>query len=1065
MKHYPETLPSPVQHRSNSRPGDRSLFSSIFRSFTPRHASSVVAAAVILTGAVNAQTALVSWDFAGLTGYGSSPLAPTAASPNLTVAGLTRGSGLATSGSAGANAWGGSEWNGTALLTTSAAAIADGAFVTFTLTPNTGYSVSLSGIPAYNVRRSNFGPTTGLWQYSLDGSTFTDIGLQITWGTNTGGTGNVKDAIDLSGLAPLQNIAAGTTVTFRVVNWGASGTGTWYFNSLATAGSDLVINGTVTSVGGDLPPTILPPLSPADGASGVSIAANLVASFSENVVPITESTGNVKLYKTTGPQLVESFPINSPQLTISANTLTINPTANLDYSTEYYVTIDTGMFEDATGNDFTGLNVATDWNFSTEAAPPPPSVVINKYLNGTPELIELLVVGTGVTGTTVDLRGMFIKDFSGSMEVDNGGKFAFTTDTLWSNVPVGTLIVLSKSAVSNDTTSGDFSLSIGLDDPLYFTSSGGTFDISTTDMVMIKSAAGGANGVTGGIHAFGGGLAGSLFNSFTGAKLLSSGTTGNGVAAIATNATSTIGDYSGIGATSSALAASAFGSPNNTENLVYINALRGIVPGDGSGVASLTNAAGAFAGKNIFDDAQTDNQSVKISVSAQVPSVTLKTVEITVPAGMGVASNATVTGAGTGTYSVSIASQVVTISGLAVTNTNLIEITLEGLDTPVTNSSGNGTQAFIIKSAIDSGTLTAIAAQPVANVIIPIEAIRDVNPTTGVALDLNSIVAVEGVCTESQVYTNNTLAYLQDGDFGVAIFNSNPIGNPFIVGRKFAVLGTVAQFSGVTQVAPSSFANVIDLGLATSPAPLVITIPNLLLNPEAYEGRLVTVENLSTATWTGPVSPAASVSVTLSDNALPTPNSLAILITSASGAQTGPGGVVNITGIFSQTDGSSPFTSGYQLLPREADDVDPVGSGFLAWIDAFYPGVNDPLIIGYTADPDGDGISNGVEALIGGNPSVAGVFGTTELVKEANTLSFVYPQDKNIPAGISAAYEWSTDMVTWNGSGATQGGVTVTLADSIWDDTAPEVTTYQVVATVTAGTPAKLFVRVLSVNE
>ncbi len=972
------------------------------------------------------------------------------------MAGLTRGSGVATTGNAGANAWGGSEWNGTALLTTSAAAIADGAFVTFTLTPNTGYSVSLSGIPAYNIRRSNSGPTTGLWQYSLDGSTFTDIDLPITWGTTTSGAGNVKDPINLSGLPALQNIAAGTTVTFRVVNWGASGTGTWYFNSLAAAGSDLVINGTVTSVGGDLPPSILPPLSPADGASGVSIAANLVASFSENIVPITGSTGNVKLYKTTGAELIESFPINSPQVTISANTLTINPTANLEYSIDYYVTIDAGMVEDATGNDFTGLNLATDWNFSTEAAPPPPSVVINKYLNGTPELIELLVVGTGVTGTTVDLRGMFIKDFSGSMEVDNGGKFAFTTDTLWSNVPVGTLIVLSKSAVSNDTTSGDFSLSIGLDDPLYFTPSGGTFDISTTDMVMIKSAAGGANGVTGGIHAFGGGLAGSLFNSFTGAKLLSSGTTGTGVAAIATNATSTIEDYSGTGATSSALAASAFGSPNNTENLVYINALRGIVPGDGSGVASLTNAAGAFAGKNIFDDAQTDNQSVKISVSAQVPSVTLTTVEITVPTGMGVASNATVTGAGAGSPVVGIASQVVTISGLAVTNTNLIEITLEGLDTPVTTAVDNGNQAFTIKTAIASGTLTPISSQPVAYVIIPIEAIRDADPTTGVALDLNSIVAIEGVCTESMFYTTNTLAYLQEGNFGVAVFNSNPTGNPFSVGKRFAVVGTVAQFSGVTQVVPSSFSNVVDLGFSASPTPLVITIPDLLLNPEAYEGRLVTVENLSVPAWDFGVSTTSASALSL-DDASPTPNSLTIVFTNAFGPTTGSAVVANVTGIFSQTDGSSPFTSGYQLFPRDPDDLDSVVSGYAEWIAPFFTGVTDPLIIGFEADPDGDGIPNGVEALIGGIPNVPGVNGISEVTKIGDIYSFLYVQASSVPDGIEPTYQWSTDLVNWQSSGESAGGVTVTLNEFVYDE---ESFTYEVRAQVTAGTTSKVFLRV-----
>ena len=46
--------------------------------------------------ALNAQTTLVGWDFSGLTGYGSSPMVPTNKDDNLTVVGLTRGSGLTT---------------------------------------------------------------------------------------------------------------------------------------------------------------------------------------------------------------------------------------------------------------------------------------------------------------------------------------------------------------------------------------------------------------------------------------------------------------------------------------------------------------------------------------------------------------------------------------------------------------------------------------------------------------------------------------------------------------------------------------------------------------------------------------------------------------------------------------------------------------------------------------------------------------------------------------------------------------------------------------------------------
>jgi hypothetical protein len=140
-------------------------------------------------------------------------------------------------------------------------------------------------------------------------------------------------------------------------------------------------------------------------------------------------------------------------------------------------------------------------------------------------------------------------------------------------------------------------------------------------------------------------------------------------------------------------------------------------------------------------------------------------------------------------------------------------------------------------------------------------------------------------------------------------------------------------------------------------------------------------------------------------------------------------------------------------------------AGYDGWIDGFFPGVTDSLIIGFNADPDGDGIPNGIEALIGGMPNSAGVFATTELTKTTNGLTFLYPHDKNTPSGVTrsgvtAGYEWSTDLVNWQTDGASFGGVTVTLADEVWDDTDDNIDIYKVIATVTVGTAPKLFVRV-----
>ncbi|MGL4401989.1 MAG: Ig-like domain-containing protein [Luteolibacter sp.] len=830
---------------------------------------------------------------------------------------------------------------------------------------------------------------------------------------------------------------------------------------------------TSSAGGSDIVPPAVSLLSPPDDATGVLVGSNLIVTFSENVAVIPATTGKIELRRTSDNSLVEEFPIASGAVTgFGSNTLSINPTADLAFATGFYVIIPAGFVEDAVGNDFPGLLTTTAWSFTTEAVPLPPIAVINKIFNsggnnGAGDSIELLVTGNGTPGTVADLSGLYLKDFSSSITSDGGGQYQFLTGSIWNAVPVGTLIVLTRAGTSSDVSSADFSLVVDLDDPTYFAKTGGTLDLSSREMVMLKTAASGPSLSGGSIHAMAvtdGNPAPTFFDSAVPPKLISATTLGSNAGVIANNPTSAIGDFNGASASTVAMTVSALGVPNNTENLVYINALRGIVPGDGSGQASLINATvGPFSGLTMFDDAQVNNQTVKISLTAQVPSVTLTTVEITVPTGMGVPSGATVTGAGAGTPSVSISSQVVTISGLAVTNTNLIDITLNGLDTPVTTAADNGNQTFTVKTAIAAGTLKSILTQPVAHVIIPIEAIRDVNVTTGVPMDINTVVAVEGVCTEAQVFNTNTLAFIQDGDFGVGAFNSGT-NTPFNAGDRFAVVGRVSQFSGLTQVAYSSNSDVVNLGVATSPTPLVITIPDLLLNPEAYEGRLITVNNLSPAVWSAPIFPAASVSVAMMDNATPTSNPLTILITSGSGASTGPGGAANITGIYFQTDISSPFTAGYQLLPREADDVDPLVSGFGAWIASFYGMETDVNIVGFAADPDLDGIPNGVEALIGGVPNAPGVFATSELIKTGSIFSFLYPQDSVIPVGIQPIYQWSTDMVNWRNDGGSFGGITVTLADELWDDSDSQITIYRVTATVTVGTASKLFVRVGAVD-
>src|SRR4051812_37768754 len=82
---------------------------------------------------------------------GPSPFTPPVSNPNVTVVGLTRGSGVGLPGSSPAgNAWGGVAWaDGVDPNTQSATtAINNNNFFTFSFTANSGYSESLSTIAA-----------------------------------------------------------------------------------------------------------------------------------------------------------------------------------------------------------------------------------------------------------------------------------------------------------------------------------------------------------------------------------------------------------------------------------------------------------------------------------------------------------------------------------------------------------------------------------------------------------------------------------------------------------------------------------------------------------------------------------------------------------------------------------------------------------------------------------------------------------------------------------------------------------------------------------------------------
>jgi len=207
--------------------------------------------AVFFLGAIEAPaiTVLAGWESGGLANSGPSPFAPGVAGTGLTITGLTRGSGVGSTTTA--NVWGGNNWTNAGIADSESQAINGNKFATFAVAPQVNYTVSFSAVDKFFYSHSGTGPGSGMFQYSLDGVNFNDV-QPLTYAAS----GSVT--IDLSGISDLQNVAFGTTVTFRIVNWGATGTsGTWYIPNGNSSGSDFEIVGTIVQIPTGLPPSNL----------------------------------------------------------------------------------------------------------------------------------------------------------------------------------------------------------------------------------------------------------------------------------------------------------------------------------------------------------------------------------------------------------------------------------------------------------------------------------------------------------------------------------------------------------------------------------------------------------------------------------------------------------------------------------------------------------------------------------------------------------------------------------------------------------------------------------------
>jgi hypothetical protein len=126
---------------------------------------------------------------------------------------------------------------------------------------------------------------------------------------------------------------------------------------------------------------------------------------------------------------------------------------------------------------------------------------------------------------------------------------------------------------------------------------------------------------------------------------------------------------------------------------------------------------------------------------------------------------------------------------------------------------------------------------------------------------------------------------------------------------------------------------------------------------------------------------------------------------------------------------------------------------FANWIAGFDVGAQT----GFKDDPDNDGLANALENILGSSPDETSN-GITLVSASGGNLSFRHTLSATPADDLAASYEWSVDLASWNASGATANGTTVSFGTpAVITPGTPDLV--EVTATVTGTPVSKVFAR------
>lgn len=178
---------------------------------------------------------LATWEITGANAASNNPMPATLLGANINSASLTLGSGVSASSTT--DFFSGSGFNNISL----AAAITGGDYLSFSITPAAGHTLSFSSITFNSGVSSAVTNFNAALLSSMTGFNTSSVLHSYSFATTTPPT----QSITLSGISALQNL--GGAVEFRIYGWrDTSGTSTFRLRSLS--GNDLTISGSTSAI-------------------------------------------------------------------------------------------------------------------------------------------------------------------------------------------------------------------------------------------------------------------------------------------------------------------------------------------------------------------------------------------------------------------------------------------------------------------------------------------------------------------------------------------------------------------------------------------------------------------------------------------------------------------------------------------------------------------------------------------------------------------------------------------------------------------------------------------------